>query len=54
MIFRRHKRLHCPQHSVAQRIAEQLGWYATPAGQAKREEDLALLQELVAITIGLG
>ena len=30
------------------RAAEQLGWDATPAGQQKRQEDLALLQELMA------
>jgi hypothetical protein len=28
--------------------AERLGWDATPAGQQKRQEDLALLQELMA------
>jgi len=28
------------------RAAEQLGWDATPAGQQKRQEDLALLHEL--------
>jgi hypothetical protein len=36
------------------RAAEQLGWDATPAGQAKRQEDLALLQELVAMHQRLG
>lgn len=50
LIFRRHQRFHCPQHAVAQRIAEQLGWDDTPAGQQKRQEDLALLQELMAAT----
>jgi len=28
------------------RAAEQLGWDDSPAGQAKRQEDLTLLQEL--------
>jgi hypothetical protein len=32
------------------RAAEQLGWDDTPAGQQKRLEDLALLQELMAVT----
>jgi|LauGreDrversion4_2_1035121.scaffolds.fasta_scaffold96230_3 hypothetical protein len=32
------------------RAAEQLGWDATTAGQAKRADDLALLQELMATT----
>ncbi len=32
------------------RAAEQLGWDATPAGQQKRQEDLALLQELMETT----
>ncbi|WP_010306492.1 hypothetical protein [Synechococcus sp. CB0101] len=35
------------------RAAEQLGWDATPAGQQKRQKDLALLQELMAATRGL-
>jgi hypothetical protein len=29
------------------RAAEQLGWDESPAGQQKRQEDLALLQELM-------
>ena len=32
------------------RAAEQLGWDESPAGQQKRQEDLALLQELMAVT----
>jgi len=32
------------------RAAEHLGWDDTAAGQAKRTEDLALLQELMAAT----
>ena len=32
------------------RAVEQLGWDATPAGQQKQLEDLALLQELMAST----
>jgi len=32
------------------RAAEQLGWDDTPAGQQKRQEDLALLQELMAVS----
>jgi hypothetical protein len=32
------------------RGAEQLGWDDTPAGQQKRQEDLALLQELMVAT----
>jgi hypothetical protein len=31
------------------RAAEQLGWDESPAGQAKRREDLALLQELTTV-----
>jgi hypothetical protein len=30
------------------RAADQLGWDESPAGQQKRKEDLALLQELTA------
>lgn len=30
------------------RAAKQLGWDATPVGQQKRLEDLALLEELMA------
>jgi hypothetical protein len=42
------------------RPAEQLGWNGTPSGQAKRQEVLALLQELANrvseehVTEGLG
>ena len=32
------------------RAAEQLGWDDSPSGQQKRQEDLALLQELMAVT----
>ncbi|CAK6700168.1 hypothetical protein [Synechococcus sp. CBW1107] len=32
------------------RAADQLGWNDTPAGKQKRLEDLALLQELMAVT----
>jgi len=32
------------------RAAEQLDWDESPAGQAKRQEDLALLQELMEVT----
>ena len=30
------------------RTAEQLGWDESPAGQAKRQENLALMKELMA------
>ena len=34
------------------RAADQLGWNDTPAGKQKRLEDLALLQEPMAVTKG--
>ena len=50
LIFRWHSQLHRPRQAVAHRAAEQLGWDDTPAGQQKRLEDLALLQELMAVS----